>query len=459
MQVLTELRPGLNSWGGNPSSRYNWQLGNSWNAGRDFFYQNTNYDNPAGSASDRFITQSQIRGIATRMSLSTLGWVAKNSNPKTCSFPLPDGTCGNANEASCLNPGDIADPGLANVKSDVNSVLDWVRHMVDTNLRVTIFAMDNEPDLWGITHYDVHPQCTTYQEIVDKYLEYALPIRELAPNVKLAGPVTSGWQYYWNSAAGENDKQQNGNQDFLPWFLDQVKKHDDEKGVSTIDVLDIHYYPEGLYNKDVDPETAAHRMRATRSFWDPTYVDESWINEPVYLIPRMKELIAKHYPGLQLGISEWNMGADENINGALAIADVLGIFGREGVYYASYWMYPAKDTPGALAFKMFTNYDGYGNKFGDTSVFAESDNPDQIGVYASLDEKSGRVNMIVINKNPKNTIQVKLNIENFTPPSKTRLYRYSREDLEKIVNMNIDWPEDGTLLVPPYSINHYILTP
>ena len=27
MQVLTELRPGLNSWGGNPSSRYNWQLG------------------------------------------------------------------------------------------------------------------------------------------------------------------------------------------------------------------------------------------------------------------------------------------------------------------------------------------------------------------------------------------------------------------------------------------------
>ena len=33
--------------------------------------------------------------------------------------------------------------------------------------------MDNEPDLWGYTHYDVHPECPTYEEILDKYLAYA----------------------------------------------------------------------------------------------------------------------------------------------------------------------------------------------------------------------------------------------------------------------------------------------
>ena len=32
-------------------------------------------------------------------------------------------------------------------------------------------AMDNEPELWGHTHYDVHPACPTYEEILDKYLD------------------------------------------------------------------------------------------------------------------------------------------------------------------------------------------------------------------------------------------------------------------------------------------------
>jgi hypothetical protein len=105
--------------------------------------------------------------------------------------------------------------------------------------------------------------------------------------------------------------------------------------VRTLDVLDIHYYPEGLYNEDAAPATAAHRLRSTRSLWDKTYVDQSWIGEPVNLISRMKELLVEHYPGTQLGISEWNWGADKTINGALAIADVLGIFGREDLYLAS----------------------------------------------------------------------------------------------------------------------------
>ena len=33
--------------------------------------------------------------------------------------------------------------------------------------------MDNEPELWGHTHYDVHPACPTYEEILDRYLTYA----------------------------------------------------------------------------------------------------------------------------------------------------------------------------------------------------------------------------------------------------------------------------------------------
>ena len=54
-------------------------------------------------------------------------------------------------------------------------------------------ALDNEPELWGYTHYDVHPTCTTFQEIFDKYVAYASAVREVAPDAELAGPVMCCW--------------------------------------------------------------------------------------------------------------------------------------------------------------------------------------------------------------------------------------------------------------------------
>ena len=47
--------------------------------------------------------------------------------------------------------------------------------------------------------------------------------------------------------------------------------------------------------------------------------------------------------------SEWNWGADKTMNGALALADVLGILGREDVYLANYWRYPEPQSPGFFA--------------------------------------------------------------------------------------------------------------
>ena len=45
------------------------------------------------------------------------------------------------------------------------------------------------------------------------------------------------------------------------------------------------------------------------------------------------------------------------MNGALAIADVLGIYGRYGVDLAAYWRHPPVGSPGWFAFKMHGNYD------------------------------------------------------------------------------------------------------
>ena len=93
----------------------------------------------------------------------------------------------------------------------------------------------------------------------------------------------------------------------------------------------------------------------------------------------MRETIAEHYPGLKLFISEWNFGNDANINGALAIADVLGIYGREGVEAAAYWRNPPVGSPGWFAFTMHGNYDGKGGRFGGAAVPATSSDEDRSG--------------------------------------------------------------------------------
>ena len=76
------------------------------------------------------------------------------------------------------------------------------------------------------------------------------------------------------------------------------------------------------------------------------------------LIPRMKNWVASYYPGTKIGITEYNWGAEGHINGATAQADILGIFGREGLDLATRWTTPAAARPLYKAMKMFRNYDG-----------------------------------------------------------------------------------------------------
>lgn len=460
-EYLEALRPSLASWGGNPSTRYNWELGNAWNAGRDFFFRNGNYGVTSGSASDGFIENALSVGAEVRLTLPTLGWVAKNDDINTCSFPMANGECGDALGYSCEGPHLEADPNRANVPTDTRFVADWLRHLIqEKGFDLRLLAMDNEPELWGYTHYDVHPTCTTYEEILDKFLDYATVVRELAPDAEITGPVTSSWYYYWNSAAGAQDKAAHDNQDFLPWFLDRVREHDEEKNVRTLDVLDIHYYPPGVYNEVVDDATSALRLRSTRALWDPNYIVESDIAEPMYLIPIMKEVIDRHYPGTKLGISEWNWGAEATMNGALAIADVLGIFGREDLYFASYWVAPPLGSPGFNAFKMFTNYDGRGARFGDTSVWARSSDLDLVSGYSALDGETGNMHLMLINKQPASEASVNINLSNFEPQSRAMLYRYDENSPEEIARKAVAGISPAfELMLPPYSITLLVLEP
>jgi hypothetical protein len=457
-EYMQALRPRLSNWGGNPTSRYNWELGNAFNAGSDWEYRNTDYGYPAGSVTDQFIEDALAVGADVRITLPMLGWVAKDTEMETCSFTGPDGKCYNP-QFTCQKPGPTPDPSKANLQVDLDWVMRWVRHMIDTKgYDVRFFAMDNEPDLWGFTHYDVHPECATYEEILTKYLTYATAVRAVAPRAELLGPVSCCWYFYWNSPAGDGDKAKHDNKDFLPWFLEQVRKNDEKTGVRTLDALDIHYYPETVYNDKDDPATSAARIEATRALWDGSYTDPSWIAQPVELIPRMKRIIADNYPGTKLFISEWNFGGDKSMSGAIAIADALGIFGEQELYAASYYQRPELNTPGYFGFKMYTNYDDRGGGFGDVALPASSPKRDQLAVYASQDSKTGKVTVMMINKWPDRPLPVTLQLEGLKS-GQAELYRYGQNQPGEIVRETVELGADSRLTLPAYSITLLVVPP
>jgi len=415
------LRPALIRWGGNQTTRYNWRIGHAWNTARDYFYRNTDLGVHSGSAVDAMAAQANAAGATMLVTIPTIGWVAKDTT--SYSFPGPKGQPTDGGGASCTSPGVRADPRRTSIPVGPSFMQAWVRHLQAERAGVRFFAMDNEPDLWGVTHYDVHPTCTGYDEIYHAFTTYASAVKKVAPHSMVTGPVSCCWQYYFHSMLGDVDRLRHDGLGFLPWFLRSVHGYDRAHHQRTLDVLDIHYYPEGAYNSNGDAVTAAWRLQQTRSLWDPYYNDHSWIAQPVRLIPRMDSLISLYYPDTRLGISEWNWGDERRMDGALAVADALGIYGEQGLYMAAYWAYPPPGSPAALAFQLFRNYDGQGAAFGETSVRATSSNRNRLSVYASTRRRDGHLLVLLANKMPATWAQTTLDLRGFGGKS-ARVYRY-----------------------------------
>src|SRR5262249_7661424 len=221
------------------------------------------------------------------------------------------------------------------------------------------------------------------------------------------GYLYSGYDQQYGSAHGWSslpDRIAHSNQDYMPWLLSQIYQRSQTAGERLLDVFTLHFYPQGgeTANGDISTATQLRRNRSTRALGDTNYVDETWINSVVMLIPRMKQWVASNYPGTMTGITEYNWGADAYPNGATVQADILGIFGREGLDLATRWTVPNTGTPAYTAFKIFRNYDGNKSTFGDISVRATVPNPDNLAAFASVRSTDGKLTVVVINKDLQN---------------------------------------------------------
>lgn len=421
--------------GGNATTRYNWRI-DVHNTGSDYFFQNIPAPDPGtlpdGSAADVFHDETFEHGGEPIETVPLIGWTPRSDGrikrwgfsvaaygpqdqvecdlydppPFWCSSDSGNGRCASVpspSPAFCVGGRVVGnDPGDTSEPIGPGFVTDWMAHVASrvgtaSEGGVRLWDLDNEPMLWYETHRDVAPVPLDYDGLWQRTLQIAGAIKAADPAARTLGPVVWGWCAYFTSAADWQispscldgpDRQAHGGLPLVAWYLEQVCAHQRQTGVRLVDYLDVHYYPQGGVaglapgDSGEDAATSARRLRSLRELWDPGWVAESWIGEPVELIPRLRRWIDDYCPGTGLAITEYRWGADDGPSSALAHAEALAIFGREGVDIAARWVAPDPDTRVADSFRLFLDYDGDGSRAVGDSVRAVSDDAGSVGAYA-----------------------------------------------------------------------------
>jgi hypothetical protein len=401
--ALTMMR-----FGGNHTTPYNWETNYS-NAGHDW-YHSSGYANfpsgalPAGqedvpgSVVTYHVDRALARNLESLVALPMAGYVAADKNgvvteAETAPSARWKQTVYRKGAAFC-NPAGSPNISDGYVYSDefVNFLISRYGN-ASTATGVKFYALCNEPVLWSSSHPRIHPLKVTGAELIDRSTALASAVKDLDPYARIFGPVFySHWPMYdlqnptdWSTIQGEYSW-------FVDFYLDQMKQASNLYGARLMDVFTFHHYSH-TNDTDTSEEHIRGRMQAPRFLWDPSYNSNP-------LLPRIQNSINTYNPGTGIAVTEWAFGGYNHVSGGIATADVLGIWGKYGLFAASYWTLKTESLYPNAAYRLYRNYDGSRSTFGDTKISASLSNRIDSSLYAStFAADPAKVSMIVLNKN------------------------------------------------------------
>jgi Glycoside hydrolase family 44/Carbohydrate binding domain len=307
--------------------------------------------------------------------------------------------------------------------------VNWVMHSLLANVSV-IFQLDAEPEIWDTSSPEIHPNHVSYDEYVNRTVATARAVKAVAPQTEIVGLVAAHWKGLeslsgW-STTGQATAADLAKGPFLEYFLSKLAAEQAKNGVRLVDYIDLHYYtfaqtPSSVADPNIpvlnnatvppyinsDADIVTTRLQAPRSLWDATYTENagweyygtSLYQQPLTIIPRMKQRIAAVSPGVKVAVTEWDFGGGNHLSGGIVEADVFGIFGREGADVAAHFAMNEWENYGWGAMQAFRSYNRLGGRFGDISISATTSDVAATSVYASLDsQNAARMVIVAINK-------------------------------------------------------------
>jgi hypothetical protein len=487
---LTYTRLGGNRW-----TAYNW-TNNYSNAGSDYYYHNDTFlggGSTPGGAVFPGINNAAANSAGILVTIPMAGYVSAaktgyteggnpSQNPPVYHFVAPSSSSYFVPEfptqaANTQNlPNAVYENGFVSLLK-----ADYPNDFTAGSTTPINFQLDNEPDLWSSTHQEVHPAATTYAELLQKSIAYATMIKSIVPNSLVYGPVSYGWEGYQtlqnapdsavdNAAMDPNTGKPYGS--FLSYYLAQMNAAGKTAGTRLLDALDLHWYPEAtginsagqstrITANDNSPGVVAARLQAPRSLWDPSYVENSWITNNgqnktgIDLLPTVQNEINANDPGTKLSISEYNYGGGSYISGGIAEADVLGIFGKYGVYSANEWPLNGSEPFIQGAFAMFRNYNGHGAAFGNTSISANTSDVADTSVYASIDSQDPTHMVVIAINKTANAMTVTINLDHTKTFDLAEIYQLTSASANPVFagDQTITNPASFTYTMPAYSVS------
>ncbi len=463
--------------GGNRFSGYNWET-NFSNAGRDYYHYSDQYlvdfnkDELAipGAPALGFAREAAEKNVPYKITtIQMAGYVAADDAGEvleTEKAPSDRWIEVKARKGSEFSLTPDKTDGYVYMDEYVNYL---VQNLGDatTATGYQAYNLDNEPALWDATHAYMHPDPVTCEEIVTKSIDFSSAIKDVDPHAEIFGLALFGLGAYTNFAEAPDWAEHSDEYNwFISYYLDEMRKAEEEHGKRLIDVIDVHYYSEAKGQCRVtECEDATHtdcidaRLQSPRTLWDPMYIENSWIGNGLqgYLpvLKTVNDSIDTYYPGTKLAMTEYNFGGGSHISGAVAQADALGVFAEQGVYVANLWNVCSSMEYHLSAINLYTNYDGNGAAFGDTLVASETSDLEKATSYAAIDGADpSRVTLVLTNKSQTETQNAAITLASDADYSSAKVYGITGSSPEIRLLQTVDSIENNSfsLEIPALSV-------
>ena len=460
--------------GGNRLTGYNWE-NNASNAGSDWHHSSDSHipnqmvkgsdTNIPGSVASAFVSNCLDNGQTPLFTIPMCYYVAADKNGE-----VAEGDMSRWLQNKPVKPSAFSQvPDLTDGVVYADECVNFIANVCGAKGRVA-YSLDNEPDLWQSTHPRICQTHISCKDFLDRTIDYAKAIKNVDGKAEIYGFASFGYSGYSSFSSAPDWNSVKGNYRwFIDYYLDRVQRASDLHGTRLVDVLDLHWYPEAKGDNRINQSTAntdkdrKARLQAPRSLWDESYREDSWIaqqsNCKLPLIPNVRKSIDRYAPGSKLAFTEFNYGGYEDITGTIALAEVLGIFGKYDVYAACHWGDPG--TYGNLAYRLYRDYDGAGSRYGDTLV-ESSLNKTWVNssVFASVEDGNGaRLHAVVSNKSFEETIEAKIRIDSGREYREAEVY-YVTDGMARIQKSSkIEIKNNRfTYSLPPLSVAHIVIT-
>lgn len=326
--------------------------------------------------------------------------------------------------------------------------------------------MDNEMEIWGLTHKDVAPSVYTdeyYEEIMQKYFAVAKAARAINPDIKLCGPNAAN-EWFWFTGAGNVQPTYNGKKYcWLEYFIMRCAEEEKRTGIRMIDVFDLHFYPEDTSEKTM--------LQTHRVFFDKSYsypkanglktINGGWENNlrEEYIMERCREWFVQYFGsenGITFGIGEFNLKSSaSNMVHALSYASLIGEGSRQGMEYITPWTWYNSMWEVVHLYSRFAQ---------EINVAAVSENESLLSAYTSINQGRDSITVILVNRSPDQSFSPSIRlshsiIQNGTYPCyqlaglpETQTFKSREDNALKELEVQVSNNVVGGVEIPPYSI-------